>query len=274
DSWKTGGGSQWTGISYDPDLGSIFVPIGNPGPDFDGASRPGDNLFSNTTMVLNPDNGLLRYWFQYTPHDPWDYDGVNEVILADIDGRKVWLHADRNGHLYSIDRTNGRCLWVVEITEINWVTGFGDNCRPIVNPDYDPEVQGYGVVTMGIHPTLDGGKEWHPMAYSPKTGMVYVPVINNGGVFTSGEVMYIKGQMFMGSAMTAVENEASGHIKAIDVKTGEIRWEMPTRSPMLAGLLTTASPVLAVAGEGSLFADRNLGGASEHHHRIERPPRS
>ena len=256
DSWKLGGGSQWTGISYDPDLHAIFVPTGNPGPDFDGASRPGDNLFTNSTMVLNPDNGLLRYWFQYTPHDPWDYDGVNEVILADIDGRKVWLHADRNGFLYSIDRTNGRCIWVVPISEVNWTTGFGDNCRPIVNPEFDPEVQGYGTVTIGIHPSLDGGKEWHPMSYSPKTNMVYVPTYNYGMDLQPLKQKWERGEWYLGAQVLRI-TDGNGSIRAHDASTGELIWENISQWPATSATVATAGGLVFFGGPDGIFRAAN-----------------
>lgn len=252
DSWKLGGGSQWTGISYDPELHAIFVPTGNPGPDFDGESRLGDNLFSNSTMVLNPDNGLLKYWFQYTPHDNWDYDGVNEVILADIDGRKVWLHGDRNGFLYSIDRTNGQCIWAEPLSEINWMTGFGPNCTPIVNPEFDPEVQGYDKVTMNIHPSLDGGKEWHPMSYSERTNLIYVPTYNYGMDLQPLQQQWERGEWYLGAMVIRI-TDGNGALRAHDASTGKLVWSNVYQYPMTSGVVSTAGGLVFYGDPTGMF---------------------
>ena len=132
ESWKYGGGSAWITGSYDKEAHLLFWPVGNPGPDFDRHVRLGDNLYSNSTLVLDPDDGSIEGYFQYTPNDPYDYDGVNEVILADIDGKKVWLHGDRNGFLYSIDRMTRKCVWTAKLSRVNWTPGFDENCRPIM----------------------------------------------------------------------------------------------------------------------------------------------
>jgi alcohol dehydrogenase (cytochrome c) len=239
DSWKLGGGSGWITGSYDPELNILYWPVGNPGPDFDGAVRLGDNLYTNTTLFLDPDTGAIKKWIQYTPHDVWDYDGVNEVALADIDGRKVFLHGDRNGLLYSVDRGTAQCIWAVPLAEINWMTGMGSNCRPIVNPVYDPEYQGYDKVTTNIHPSLDGGKEWHPVAYSPKTKLVYVPTYNFGMDLQPLKQQWERGQWYLGALVIRI-TDGNGALKAYDAATGRLVWNNVYKVPMTSGVLATA----------------------------------
>ena len=123
DTWKYGGGSAWVTGAYDPELNNLYWGVGQPGP-WDRHAHPGDNLYTNSTIVMDPDSGAIKFHFQYTPNDPYDYDGVNETVLADIDGQKVWLHADRNGHFYSIDRTNGSFNYAVPLGKITWNRGF------------------------------------------------------------------------------------------------------------------------------------------------------
>ena len=150
----------------------VYWGTGNPNPDWDGVGREGDNLYSNSTLALDPDTGAIKFYFQYTPFDVWDFDGVNEHILADLGGSKVWLHGDRNGFLYSIDRTNGKFIYGKEISKVNWATGFTPDGRPIVNPE---KVPSYTYEAKDICPASEGGKWWNPMSYSPAKQMVFVP---------------------------------------------------------------------------------------------------
>jgi alcohol dehydrogenase (cytochrome c) len=256
-SWMTGGGSSWVTGTYDPELGLVYWGIGNPAPDFNGDVRPGDNLYTDCVVALEADSGKLRWYFQYTPHDVWDYDGVNTPVLVDIqfDGddepTRCLVQANRNGYFYCLNRETGKLIYGKPFCKVTWANGLDpETGRPEVNPAAMPSVEG-----SLVYPGVPGGKNWPHMSYSPDTGLAYLPVINNGGIFTEGEVQYIRGQMFMGSAMTPVENESSGHLKAIDVRTGEIRWETPTKSPMLASVLTTAGGIgFSGDPEGYFFA--------------------
>lgn len=237
ESWKYGGGSAWITGSYDEDLHILYWPVGNPGPDFDRHVRLGDNLYSNSTLALNPDTGEILFHFQYTPNDPYDYDGVNEVILVDIDGKKVWLHGDRNGHLYSIDRTNGQCNWVVPLGDVNWVRDWGPNCRPIFAwPEMDVV---YDKPTRNIAPSLDGGKEWHPMAYSKRTNMVYVPTYNFTMDLQAKKMEWKRGEWYLGAKVLTF-NKGNGAVKAFDASTGELTWTRPQSTPATSGMLATA----------------------------------
>jgi alcohol dehydrogenase (cytochrome c) len=161
---------------------------------------------------MDPDSGEIKFHFQYTPCDPYDYDGVNEVILADIAGKKVWLHGDRNGYLYSIDRTNGQCNWVVPLGTVDWNSGFGDNCTPIMDwPKMDVT---YDKVTR-VWPTLDGGKEWHPMSYSKNSGLVYVPTYNFYMDLQAGLMEWHSGEWYLGSSILRF-GSGNGAVNAYD----------------------------------------------------------
>ena len=156
------GGATWLNGSYDPELDQVYWGVGNPNPVHDGDARPGDNLYSDSVIALDPATGRLQWHYQFTPHDTWDYDGVNEMVLADlrIDGRVVkgLLHADRNGEFYALDRTNGHFLFAKPFVRVTWNKGFNDG-RPIVDPKAIPTVKGATVC-----PGAAGGKEWNPMA--------------------------------------------------------------------------------------------------------------
>ncbi len=250
DSWKYGGGSAWITGAYDKENNTLYWPVGNPGPDFDRHVRPGDNLYSNTTLALEPDTGKIKFHFQYTPNDPYDYDGVNEVILVDLDGKKVWLHGDRNGHLYSIDRTNGKCNWVVPLGRVNWVKSWGPNCRPIFNwPEKDVV---YDKPTRDIAPTLDGGKEWHPMAYSHRTKMVYVPVYDFSMDLQAKKMEWKRGEWYLGAKVIRL-NPGSGAVKAFHAATGQLAWTRPQSTPATGGLLATAGGLVFFGDPDGMF---------------------
>ncbi len=201
----------------------------------------------------------MKYYFQYTPNDPYDYDGVNEVILADVGGSKIWLHGSRNGHLYSIDRTTGKCNWVVPLGRVNWVKEFGPNCRPIYNPEKDVT---YDKVTKDIAPSLDGGKEWHPMAYSPKTKMVYVPTYNFSMDLQAKQMEWKRGQWYLGAKVIHF-NPGNGAVKAFDAATGKLAWIRPQSTPATGGLLATAGGLVFYGDpEGHFQAVRDDTGES------------
>ncbi|MHB1561066.1 MAG: PQQ-dependent dehydrogenase, methanol/ethanol family [Isosphaeraceae bacterium] len=245
-TWLTGGGSAWVTGTYDPELNTLYWGIGNPSPDFNGEVRKGDNLFTCSILALNPDDGTYKWHFQNSPHDVWDYDGVNEPVLVDIDrdGKRVkaLVQAHRNGYFYCLNRENGEFLYGKPFCEVTWTdrTKGADGLdpktgRPFVSPSALPTAAGSRVC-----PGPAGGKEWCPIAYDEANGQAIVPVINNCAKITSGKAFFIKGQPYWGSAMTLIDNQASGSLKAIDVKDGKIRWEVATRSPMVAGVLVTA----------------------------------
>ena len=257
-SWMTGGGSTWVTGTYDPKLNTLYWGVGNPSPDFNGDLRKGDNLFTCSILALDPDKGTYKWHFQNSPHDVWDYDGVNEPLLVDIerDGKKIkaLVQAHRDGYFYCLNRETGQFIYGKPFCEVTWtdrkkgVDGLDPKTgRPFVSPGAMPTAKG-----VRVCPGAAGGKEWNPMAYHPGTGFAYVPVINNCAKFTSGKAFFIKGQPYWGSALTLIDNQASGSFKAIDVKTGKIKWEVATRSPMVAGVLATGGG-LAFTGDAEGF---------------------
>ncbi len=253
DSWMNGGGSAWVTGSYDPELNQLYWGIGNPGPDFNGDVRKGSNLYTVCTISLNPDTGKLNWYYQTSPHDIWDYDGVNEQILIDeeIKGKKVkaMVQAHRNGYFYALDRTNGKFLYAKPFCKVTWGK-VNDDGTVSVDPKAMPTKEG-----VPAFPGAAGGKEWVPMAYSPKTHLAYVPVIENGATFTSHEIFYKKGIAYWGSALNLIKDQAKGALRAIDVRTGDKKWDFPAKSPMVAGVLATAGNLVFTGdAEGNLIA--------------------
>lgn len=250
DSWKYGGGSTWITGSYDKETNQLFWPVGNPGPDFDRHVRPGDNLFSNSAIVVNADSGKIEQYFQYTPNDPYDYDGVNENVQIDLGGKKIYVHGDRNGYLYGIDRRNTiktaagnqmKCVWATPMNDINWtkqhIDPNVDNCRPIFNyPEMDVV---YDRVTQNIAPSLDGGKEWHPLSVSLRTKMAYVPIYNFTMDLQAKKMEWKRGEWYLGAKVITF-NAGAGLIKAFDAATGKLAWTKSQSWPATSGLLTTA----------------------------------
>jgi alcohol dehydrogenase (cytochrome c) len=247
ESWKYGGGSAWITGSYDKETNTLYWPVGNPGPDFDRHVRLGDNLFTNSNLAMDPDTGKIKSYFNYTPNDPYDYDGVNEMILVDLGGKKMWIHASRNGHIYGIDRVNTvktkygnehKCLWVTAMQRVNWTKPIttGNNCKPIYNwPEKDVV---YDKVTTDIAPSLDGGKEWHPAAYSHRTKMVYVPVYDFAMDLQAKKMEWKRGEWYLGAKVLNF-NAGAGHVKAFDAATGKLVWSKSQSYPATGGMLAT-----------------------------------
>src|SRR5215469_13835829 len=178
DSWKTGGGSVWVTGSYDPELNLTYWGIGNPGPDYNGDARRGDNLYSDSVVALDADTGKLKWYYQFSPHDEFDYDSVQVPVLADMewqgkDGqkrlRKIMLWANRNGLFYSLDRTTGEFLMGKPFVEVTWMNGFDEKGRPMRLPGAVATAEG----TL-IYPGNHGGTNWNSPSFSPRTGMFYV----------------------------------------------------------------------------------------------------
>ncbi len=225
DSWRTGGVSAWLTGTYDAKSNTVLWGAGNPTPDFDPSVRKGDNLYSNSTLALDADTGKIKFYFQYTPNDSWDYDG-------------------------SIDRTNGKCNWVVPIARVNWVTGFRDNCVPIVNPE---KVPGYDKVATDIAPILDGGKEWHPAAYSPLTKLIYVPFIDGSMDIQAKKQEWKRGEWFLSSKVLKA-NPYTGGVKAFNATSGELVWTRPQSTPATSGLIATAGGLVFTGDAEGYFS--------------------
>lgn len=251
DMWKWGGGAPWNGATYDPDVKLIYTGTGNPGP-WNSWMRPGDNLYTASKLGIDPANGEIVWHYQVTPHDGWDFDSISEFIPFDmeVDGKtvKAGASADKNGFFIILDRTNGRLIKAFPfVADITWAKGYDEATgRPIVvdenrpgNPtDLTGEVKGKSVFTV---PSFLGGKNWNPMAYNPDTGLFYVPANEWGMDIWNEPVTYKKGAAFLGSGFTIkpLFDTHIGALKAIDPKTGEVKWEYDNQAPLWGGVLTT-----------------------------------
>lgn len=249
DMWKTGAGSAWGFVSYDPDTETVYYGTSNPGPRVP-AQRPGDNLWTSAMFARDADTGMAKWAYQFTPHDQWDYDGVNEALLLDmpIDGkmRKTLVHFDRNTYAYTIDRTTGEVLVAEPFAPLNWSTGFDHQTgRPIVNPEKEPTP---GVTVKNICPPDIGQKDWEPPAFSPRTGLVYVGIFNICMDLTNHEVSYIPGTPYDGMEMKRYSADGEGGdwgaFIAWDPAHGRKVWEIPEKFMVMSGAVATAGDLV------------------------------
>ena len=266
DIWQNGGAAPWLGGTYDPDTDLMFFGTGNPAP-WNSHLRPGDNLYSSSRLAIDPDTGKIVWHFQTTPHDGWDYDGVNEVISFDYESNgktiKAAATADRNGFFYVLDRTNGDFIRGFPfVDKITWASGLDANGRPIYvdsnrpgNPlDASDGKVGTSVVSA---PSFLGGKNWMPMAYSQDTGYFYVPSNEWEMDIWNDPTTYKKGAAFMGAGFTikAINDDYIGVLKAIDPKTGEEVWRHENFAPLWGGVLATKGNLVFTGNpEGYLLA--------------------
>ncbi|MGQ0561503.1 MAG: PQQ-dependent dehydrogenase, methanol/ethanol family [Gemmatimonadota bacterium] len=237
DAWARGGGTTWITGTYDPELDLIYWGTSNPGPPFDGSVRPGANLYTNSILALDPDDGSLEWYFQVMPHDVWDYDAVNEPILFDQNGERLLAHFSKNGYLYVLDRTNGRLKYAAPFTRVTW--GEVDARTGIASPRLLPTPGG-----TTICPGPAGGKEWNHAAYSPRTRLLYAPVVDLCAEFTTGPAEFREGMPYWGSAGMPLRGEQRGYLKAIDAATGREVWSFRNEHPMVASVLATAGDLI------------------------------
>ncbi|MCI4679212.1 methanol/ethanol family PQQ-dependent dehydrogenase [Rhodoblastus acidophilus] len=257
DQWKTGGGCAWGWTSYDPDLNVIYYGTGNPST-WNPEQRPGDNKWATTIFARDPDTGMAKWVYQMTPHDEWDYDGVNEMQLVDqkFDGvtRKLLVHFDRNGFAYTLDRATGELLLAEKYDPtVNWASGIDMNKaspnygRPIRVKKYSTEAQGEDVVTRGICPGSLGTKDEQPSAFSPKTGLFYVPTNHICMDYEPFHVHYTPGLPFVGATLTLYPppgERDTGNFIAWDAAKGKIVWSDPEPFSVWSGALATAGDVV------------------------------
>ncbi|MER9118379.1 methanol/ethanol family PQQ-dependent dehydrogenase [Mesorhizobium sp. M0954] len=247
DAWKIGGGNVWGWISYDPDLNLIFHGTGNPGP-WNPDLRPGDNKWTAGIFARDPDTGAAKWFYQWTPHDLHDYDGINEQVLLDMSWqgkpRKVLVRPERNGYVYLLDRTTGEVLSAVPFGPVNSSTGVDlKTGRLIVNPD---KKTGTGKVVRDICPTASGLKDWQPSAFSPKTGLLYIPH-NNLCMDEEGvEVNYIAGTPYVGMNVRMIPGPGGnrGAFTAWDVAAAKPAWSLKENFPVWSGAVATAGNVV------------------------------
>jgi lanthanide-dependent methanol dehydrogenase len=257
DQWKIGGGCTWGWMSYDPQLNLIYYGSGNPST-WNPKQRPGDNKWSMTVWARNPDNGVAKWVYQMTPHDEWDFDGVNEMILADLNiagaARKVLVHFDRNGFGYTLDRVTGELLVAEKFDpKVNWATkvDMDKNSktygRPLVVPQYSTEHNGEDVNSKGICPAALGSKDEQPAAFSPQTGLFYVPTNHVCMDYEPFKVSYTAGQPYVGATLSMFPppgEKNMGNFIAWDARTGKIAWSVPEQFSVWSGALATAGGVV------------------------------
>ena len=288
DAWKTGGAPVWMTPTYDPDLNLVFFGTGNPGPDWNIAQRPGDNLYSDSVLALDPDTGRKQWHFQFTPNDAYDYDSVQVPMLVDMtfsgQPMKLMLWGNRNGYFYVLDRQTGRFLSGKPFVKVNWSSGLDERGRPIPTP------QPLGSPT---YPGNQGATNWYPPSYSPRTGLFYLTAWENYGTYyRPQDTKYEEGRMFLGGGWTVVgpvpnstampalrrgpinnwtEAVGNGAVLAIDPQTGQTKWRFQMTDVSDSGLLTTGSDLLFTGGRegyfqildaktGTLLWKANLGG--------------
>ena len=253
DQWKIGGGATWGWISYDPELNLVYYGSGNPST-WNPTQRPGDNKWSMTVFARDPDTGVAKWVYQMTPHDQWDYDGINEMILADttVNGKptKALVHFDRNGFAYVLDRTNGTLLQANKYDpKVNWATHVDlATGRPEVVSQYAPGDQGADHNTKGVCPAALGSKDQQPASYSPVTHMFYVPTNHVCMDYEPFKVSYVAGQPYVGATLSmfppAGDNNL-GNFIAYDVNSGKIAWTVPETFSVWSGALSTSGGVVA-----------------------------
>ncbi len=256
DRWKMGGAPTWVTGSYDPQLKLLYWGTGNPGPDWNGDVRPGDNLYSCSLLAIDPATGRIKWHFQYTPHDTHDWDACQIPVLLDarIQGRdrKVVVMANRNAFYYVLDRETGEFLLGTPYAKQTWAKGLDAKGRPIVLPNTDPSLEG----TL-VWPALNGATNWYSPSYNPLTGQLYVAVRERSSYYYKGEVEFKPGTFYAGGGERAVDGDekAWGAIRAIQAATGKIDWEFRLQTPPWSGTLATAGGlVFSGTDEGNFFA--------------------
>ena len=243
DQWERGGGTTWGWYSYDPELNLFYYGSGNPGvwnPD----QRPGDNKWSMSIWARNPQTGEVKWVYQMTPHDAWDYDGVNEMVLFDKDGKKLLAHFDRNGFGYTLDRTTGKVLVAEPYGPVNWATKIDlTTGRPVEDPAKRTNAKGN---TAGICPAAIGFKDQQPSSYDPETGYFFVPTNNICMDYEGVEVKYSAGQPYVGAIVRMFPGPGGnrGAVIAWDPMKGKIVWKDKENLAAYGGTLNTAGGVV------------------------------
>jgi alcohol dehydrogenase (cytochrome c) len=259
DSWKHGSAGTWLTGTYDPELNTVYWPIGNPGPDGNGDVRKGDNLFSCSVLALDPETGRRKWHYQFTPNDTHDWDATEDVILVDRQYggrlRKLLLQANRNGVFYVLDRTDGTFLSAAPFVRADWVSGWDKAGRPITTPNWRATPDG-----NTVFPALGGGSNFQAPSYSPQTGWVYFAYHDGAGRYSAGPAPYEAGRQFWGRGggggppgTTASDEQG---VQAFDPETGKTKWKFQlTQNSLSAGVLATAGGlVFAASREGNLIA--------------------
>ena len=262
DTWQHGGGSTWITGSFDPELHTVYWGIGNAG-SWNPTQHPGDNLYTCSVLALDPKTGLIKWHFQFSPNDPYDYDSVAEMVLADltISGKpvKALMDTNRNGFFYVLDRTDGKLIAANQyITKQTWALGIDESGRPIPSDITDKVRQGQEV---DVWPAVFGGKNWSPVSFNPQTGLVYANTLNFGMHYKPVDVQFRAGLTYWGADVSWIWPDGErGGLKAIDPLTGKAKWEAKSDIPRFSGVLSTAGGVVfsgKLTGELEAFDAEN-----------------
>ncbi len=261
DTWQGAGidhpcATAWLTGTYDALLDTLYWPTGNPCPDYDGEERGGDNLYSDSILALDPKTGRLKWHFQYTPHDVWDWDAEQPPVLVDLDWqgspRRLLLHANRNGFFYVLDRTTGALLLAKPfVKKLTWAREIGRDGRPVLLPDQAPVAEGRTVC-----PAVEGATNWFSTAFHPVTGLYYVQTLEKCTLYTRTPGPWQAGKSYYsGTTRDPPEETPQKVLRAIDVRTGAIAWELPQLGPAHSwgGVLATAGGLVFLAEDGGAF---------------------
>jgi alcohol dehydrogenase (cytochrome c) len=273
--WRHGGGSVWETATYDPESDTFYQGIGNPGPDWDAEYRPGDNKWAGSVLAINPTDGKIKWGYQYTPNDPYDFDEISEhpIINAKVNGedRKLVVHAARNGFFYTLDRTNGSFIAGKQyVDQLNWTPGLDPKTGKPLNYNPNADVQIYAEGSHGTRakpkseklcPTNNGGKNWEPSAYNPELGLLYIPSIEGCNYIELVEQKDMVDQggtvkpreRFTGGAVRTPDR-LYGSLKAVNPTTGETKVAQKLQYPNMAGVLATAGNLIFLGHYDGTFA--------------------
>jgi alcohol dehydrogenase (cytochrome c) len=248
--------ATWFTGSYDAALGTVYWQTGNPGPDYNGDDRPGDNLYSDSTLALDAKTGKLKWHYQYTPHDVWDWDAAQPEMLIDADWqgqpRKLLLHANRNGFFYVLDRTNGKLLLAKPfVKKLTWAKEIGADGRPVRNPNQSPTSD--GTVTC---PAVEGATNWFSPSFNAALGLYFLQTLEKCNIFVKSAANWEPGKAFFGGAVRGVPGDHPQKVlRAIDIKTGAIKWELPQKgkAESWGGTLATASSLVFFCEDSGAF---------------------
>jgi len=256
-----GCGSTWLTGTYDPEARLLYWPTGNPCPDYNGDERKGDNLYTSSVLALEPETGKLRWFYQFTPHDLHDWDATETPVLVDApfrgEQRKLLLHGNRNGFFYVLDRITGELLTAKPfVQKLTWAREIGRDGRPVTNPNQEPSAEGTRVC-----PALEGATNWFSTAFNPSTGLYYVQTLESCANFVKRPVAWKAGAGYMGG--TSRREGGQKILRAIDIQTGDVRWELPQTGPANSwgGVLATAGGIVLFGEDGGIFtaADAQTG---------------
>jgi len=251
-----GGGPTWITGTYDAQTDTLFWPTGNPAKEYNGDDRKGDDLYTDCLLALDAKTGRLKWYFQFTPHDTSDWDATEIPVLVDAmfqgQMRKLVLHADRNGFFYVLDRTNGKMLLAKQfLKELTWASGIAADGRPILQPNQEPTAAGTRVC-----PSQDGATNFYSPSYIPATGLFYFQTFEKCSIYTKGPDEWTPGKNYLGGVQRAVNGPSEHILRAMDISTGTIKWEL-TETPGTngwGGTISTATGLVFFGEEGGAFA--------------------